>query len=157
MYAVFVFLGSWTLYIFPMYQGSLEISEQHKVIDQLTNAEKDYPQVPPWLWICPPLKLIKEKKRGIRILREHMTNEQDYHDLLVFSDKATTWLYISVAGLLNGLASTWELIKLVPVPERVLVSILIDVLFIVLGILHILFRRSEYREQRLVKKFNENN
>lgn len=150
IYVVLTFIGIWMLYVFPLYQGVEELSEQKRVLQKFSAGREKYPQVSPWWWLLPPLKISKEKQRGIKVLKDNFSDEEDVRALFHFFNKTTGWFYIAIAGLLNGIAATAELAAILPFKVPLWGQLGVDLLIIAIGMLHARYRVSRRREQRLV-------
>lgn len=154
--AILTFIGLWLLYIFPLYQGVLEISEQDKIIGKLSQAdEQKYPEISSWYWLIPPLKIRKEKERGIAILRDSLNGKEDIHALFGFLNKATAWFYISLAGILNAIVATYDLVDSITKSYTLLISFIVDILMIIIGVLVVIYRSNRHRKQRILDKIWE--
>lgn len=152
VYILLTFVGVWMLYIFPLYQGIEELSEQKRVLRKFSVGGKKYPQVSPWWWLLPPVKISKEKQRGIKILKDNFSEEEDVRALFHFFNKTTGWFYIAIAGLLNGIVATAELAAALPFTVPLVGQLAVDLVIIVSGLLHARYRVSRRREQRLIEQ-----
>ncbi|WP_282800725.1 hypothetical protein [Lactococcus lactis] len=102
------FIAKWLLFAFPLYQAYIELIEQQKFLNKIVRKSKKYPKISPWYWVIPPLKITLEKKRGLTILSEGLISKRDFEDSIIFGRKATAWFYVSIAGLLEGVAAVYE-------------------------------------------------
>lgn len=150
--ASLTFIGVWLLYIFPLYQGVLEISEQDRIIGKFQQADNKYAPVSSWYWLLPPLKIKKEKERGIRILRENIHGQEEIHALTNFLNKAVAWFYIALAGILNGLVATYDLIDVLLKNQILLISVIVDIFNIVLGIMIVRRRMSSQHKKKIIQR-----
>lgn len=152
----FSFFGNWLLFTFPLFQGCLEIKEQANTIDILTEQNSDYKKVSPWYWLLPLWKLSLEKKRALTIMRHAALSQQQMRQMLLFFDRATAWFFVSLAGLLGGIAATHALIEQF-FPHLSVWGLVIAVVFVLaISVFNVFYRLSEKREQRLFKKlFND--
>lgn len=148
--ALFAFVGIWMLYFFPLYQGALELSEPNRIIKKFQKEGKDYPKVSPWYWLLPPLKIKKEKERGIRILQDSIA-KKEIDQLFRYFNKAVAWFYIAVAGVLNGVVATNDLFEAFG-QERFWLRLVIDLLLIMGGFFHIRYRFDHRRKERIMTK-----
>ncbi|WP_125766754.1 hypothetical protein [Lapidilactobacillus wuchangensis] len=152
LFACFTFVGVWLLFVFPLYQGVLEVLEQQQIISRFTEANAKYPPVSPWYWLIPPLKVIKEKHRGIRILHDSIGSQEEYHQIFQFLNKAVAWCYIALAGMLNGFVATRELLRAFSWSVNPLSMVALNILIIALGMLYVYYRVNHHREQRMINK-----
>ncbi|KRO17723.1 hypothetical protein [Lacticaseibacillus saniviri] len=152
IYVVLAFIGGWMLYFYPLYQGVLELSEQKRVIDKFRGTDVAYPPVSPWYWLLPPLKISKEKQRGIQILRDRVDQEEESDELLRFFNRATAWFYIALAGILNGIVVTGTMLDQWWPAASVWLSIGLDLVMIALGVVHVRYRMGRRRGQKLMTR-----
>lgn len=152
LYTVLSFVGIWMLYVFPLYQGTLEMSEQQRIIGKFNKKNKEFSHVSNWYWLLPFYKIHLEKKRAIKILRYSTVNEKDYKELLSFFDKALVWIYVSLAGLLNGFVSTHELIEVIALKPQSLLILAVDTVMILIGIIHAYYRVTDRRTKKKLEK-----
>ncbi|MBK0083328.1 hypothetical protein IAE51_05340 [Lactococcus sp. S64] len=155
LYVVLSFIGTWMLYVFPLYQGTLEMSEQQRIIGKFTNKDKKFLKISNCYWLLPFLKIHLEKKRAIKILKDSTNNERDYKELLSFFDKSLVWIYVSLAGLLNGLVSTHELVEVFTIRSHTLFILGIDILMLLIGIVHAYYRVTDKRITRELVKIKK--
>lgn len=152
IYAMMAFIGSWLLYVFPLYQFILEAAQQQKIIRQFRGNQQKYPEVSPWYWLIPPLKLKYEKERSLKILRDKVVDRQDFDQIYLFLNKGTAWFYIAVAGALNGFVATRGLLDSLKWQIPWLGVLLINGSLLALGIIHVQYRMSHQRRQRFEQK-----
>ncbi|WKT14587.1 hypothetical protein P9166_14490 [Lactococcus lactis] len=155
LYTVLSFIGTWMLYVFPLYQGTLEMSEQQRIISKFNNKDKKFLKVSNWYWLLPFFKIHLEKKRAIEILKDSTINERDFKELLSFFDKSLVWIYVSLAGLLNGLVSTHELVEMFTMRSQTLIIIGIDILMVLIGIVHAYYRVTDKRIKKELTKIKK--
>lgn len=155
VYVVLTFIGTWLLYGFSLYQGALELSDQKRIVDKLKDTTP-YPKVSPWYWLLPPLKLKRERQRLQQILHDRINEQEEAGDLFSFFNRATAWFYIALAGILNGIASTGALMAQFLQKGSIWLSIALDALMIVIGVLHVRYRLAHWRGQRMRARFFRN-
>lgn len=98
------------------------------------------------------MKIKKEKERGIRILRENIHGQEEIHALTSFLNKAVAWFYIALAGILNGLVATYDLIDVLLKNKILLISVIVDVFNIVLGIMIVRRRMSSQHKKKIIHR-----
>lgn len=152
VYAALTFMGIWMLYIFPFYQGVMELPEQQRIVDKFKVDLHKYPKVSKWYWLVPPIKISKEKQCGISILKESVNQETESHDLFMFFSKATAWFYIAIAGIFNGIVATKELVNAFLHHDQITIALLVDLLMTVVGGVYVRYRMSAKRRQKMAKQ-----
>ena len=152
IYAVLTFCGVWLLYVFPLYQGALELSEPNKMLKRFQKSGNKYPKVSPWYWLFPPLKIHKEKIRGIKMLRDNISSKKEMDRLFRYFNKAVAWYYIAIAGVLNGIVATHELFAVYSLQEHFISMIVFDCILILAGLYHVHYRLNDARKNRLLTK-----
>ncbi|EOT41137.1 MULTISPECIES: hypothetical protein [Enterococcus] len=155
-YTILTFCGVWLLYIFPLYQGALELTEPNRLLKKFQKTGDHYPKISPWYWLIPPLKIQKEKNRGIKILRHNIKNEKEMDRLYRYFNKAVAWYYIAIAGVLNGIVATHEFFTVFFQNKYFLGMISVDILLIIAGFYHVHYRLKNTRKKRLMKKIFTN-
>lgn len=155
IYALLTFGGVWLLYIFPLYQGALELSEPSKMLSRFKHKQKKYPKISPWYWLIPPLKISKEKQRGIKILQDHLTSQKEMDRLFRYFNKAVAWYYIAIAGVLNGIVATRELLLTFDC-DSLWAVVLVSVILVIIGFYHIHYRLNKERKNRVLTKIFNN-
>lgn len=153
--ATLAFLGDWLLFIFPMYQGVLEISEQKKAMKRFIKKGKKYPDVSPWYWLFPPYKIFLERRRMVHILEDSIDSEKNFFVMQPFMNKATAWFYVALAGLLNGIAATNELLEKFHLELPWPLFLLLIIMLIASGILQVLYRTSKRRQLQQLQKYQK--
>ncbi|WP_159722538.1 hypothetical protein [Enterococcus sp. CSURQ0835] len=152
--ACFNFLGDWLLYTFPLYQGMMEVSEQEAQLEKFAANARQTKSVPDLYWFIPPLKIYLERKRTKKILFESTVDDADLKKLFTILNKATAWLYVSFAGLLNGIASTHELAESFHFHWSLPIFLLVIIGLLILSNSHVLYRVSAQREKKMMKKLH---
>ncbi|WP_423253187.1 hypothetical protein [Melissococcus plutonius] len=147
------FIGEWLLYTFPFYQGCLEIMEQVSELTKLIGEDTNYKEVSPWFWVVPFLKPYLERRRALEIVRERNMNENDLYSLLMFSDRASAWFFVSLAGFFKGTSLTYELFKEYFPHHNPLWIVPIIWLIITLTIFNAVYRLSGERATRIIRNF----
>lgn len=156
-YAVIAFVGVWMLFSFPLYQGALELSEPNRILAKFIADDERYPKISPWYWVFPPLKINLEKKRGIKILQENIEGVSQQNELYRYFNKAVGWFYIAIAGLLNGLVVTHDLIEKLGWSIGWLGTFVIDLMMVAGGVIHVMYRFNPKRQENMMKRlFPEN-
>ncbi|MGM0238008.1 hypothetical protein [Enterococcus sp. AZ103] len=153
--ALLAFLGDWLLFIFPMYQGVLEITEQKKALRRFMKKGKKYPDISLWYWLLPPYKIFLERQRIKRILRDSIDSEKNFFVMQPFMNKATAWFFVAIAGLLNGIAATNDLLEQFKVELPWQLFILLILVLIVSGILQVIYRSSKRRQSQQLQKYQK--
>lgn len=145
-------LGNWLLFSFPLFQGCLEMKEQANTIEILIEENAEYKKISPWYWLLPFRKLSLEKKRALTIMRNASLNQQQMKQMLLFFDRATAWLFVSLAGLLSGIAATNTLLEKLFPHEPIWVLCIVIMIIIGISTFNVFYRLSKKREQRLITK-----
>lgn len=149
---ILAFVGDWLLFSFPLYQGLLELTEQKKILNRLEDKKDVIKAISPWLWLLPLYKIFLEKKRAIQIIQLTSPKEKEVFAMIRYFDKATAWFYVSIAGVLKGFVSTFEVLNTYHVKINVSIFILINVCMVILGLGNALYRLSNLRNSKMVDK-----
>lgn len=130
------FVAVWLLFSFPLYQATLELSSQSIMFSQKVKGSLgSVKRISKWYWLLPPLKIHKEKQRSINIIRQLNLDEMQVRVLLNYLDKATAWFYVALAGWLNAVFVTNDLLERWGQPQAgwLLLAIIIVMTFIAIG------------------------
>ncbi len=147
------FIGDWLLYIFPLYQGWMELYTYDRFIQRFEKTAKTVPKISPMLWIIPFYKIHREKQRAMLILKQDVSSNQELDEMLSFLDKSVAWFYVALGGLLNAIYATYELTSNLLPNFPIISAGIISLLSFFLGIFHARYRVSEYRKRRMIRKF----
>ena len=140
------FGSAWLIFTFSLYQGLLELNEQLSVVrEQKGQSEK---KVSPWLWLLPPLKVLNEKKRTLKILAENNVSRDQLSKVIGFLDKATGWFYVALGGWLLAIAETYSLVEEHVEENVVLIFVIVLILLTDLGIANGFYRTSDKRKKK---------
>ncbi|MGG5318867.1 hypothetical protein [Enterococcus sp. AZ072] len=145
------FTGGWLLFIFPMYQAFLELSDQAITFSKMVSGRLEtVKKISPLYWVLPPLKIHKEKERALIIIREMKLEANDLKKLLLYFDKATAWFYVALAGLFNSIYVTYELFGKLHLPRSPLHFFITIIVLIVLSASSVRYRLDAKRiEQKI--------
>lgn len=146
------FIGEWLLFAFPFYQSCLELEEQESSIRLLTKDDSHYRKISSWYWLLPFYKIYYEKRRAVEIIRKEGLHSDKLTDMLRYFDKATAWFYVSIAGLLKGISTTYELFESFHWEEHYTLFVLTVLVLILLSFINVGYRMSKRRKQRMLSK-----
>ena len=153
-------IGTWLLFIFPLYQAMLELDEQIQrvKIKEITTTKKinKIPKVSPYYWFWPPLKIRLEKKRMVRILKLYNTSNEHLELLSKMLDKATAWFYVSLGALFVAISTTYDLLNELRIMPNLLDFWVIIVVIMLMGIGIDRYRMSTYRLKKFTTQIKQN-
>lgn len=100
-------VGAWLVFTFSIYQGLLDMQEQRQLIaDRVTVVDK----FSPWWWVLPPVKIAKEKARGLQMLASLGLSETTVSGISRAFSRAVAWFYVAIGGALTTLAALYTLL-----------------------------------------------
>ncbi|GLB47482.1 hypothetical protein WR164_14610 [Philodulcilactobacillus myokoensis] len=150
------FIGAWLLFMFPLYQGILDINDQDLIVSNIIKKSRKNKSVfrkniSRFLWLIPPLKVHLERERSLAILRSS-NNDANFDDIYSLLNKATAWVYVAFAGVLNGIVATNDLLQEADVSHPIWSLVIISLIMIIISIFYIGYRISDHRKQKLYVK-----
>ncbi|MGY3702935.1 hypothetical protein BW731_04480 [Vagococcus martis] len=148
-------LGVWGLFSFPLYQAFLELSEQAITFTQHINIEKNFKKISPWLWLFPPLKISREKKRALSIIHEITLSDDEAKNMMTYFDKATAWFYVATAGLFNAIYFSYDLYKESSFNQSPILFILFLIFMTIFSILNVVYRMNPKRLDKKSQKLRK--
>ncbi|UQS86119.1 hypothetical protein MOO44_00300 (plasmid) [Nicoliella spurrieriana] len=109
------FIGDWLLFIFPLFQGILDVTEGSELLRGAKGTKntdsKKHRRYGSLLWLLPPLKIMIERRKVMKISKYALNRKIDFDKVYRKLNVATAWVYVSVAGVLNGIVSTEDLLE----------------------------------------------
>ena len=151
----FELIGAWLIFIFPLYQGMLELQEQIQHVKKLGISNSKLPKVSIWYWIFPPLKIKLEKQRMFKLLSLRQTSTEELDLFLHFLDKATAWFYVALGGLLTAISVTYNTLEEFKIDLSPLVFWLLIILIIICTFISDNYRINSKRKQRIIQKIQD--
>lgn len=154
IYAIISFLASYIMFVFCLFQGVLDMSNQINELHKMENSSKKYHPIMAGLWMIPPLKIMLERNRLRKILRDSHYNENTikFRAFYNVSNQSTAWAYISFACMLDAIVSIKTLFDAfrwhLPIPLFIILSLLL----IILGYAQVMYRVSDDRKEKLGTK-----
>lgn len=146
------FIEEWLLFIFPLYQSWLELEEQESTIRALTKDDRQYPKISSWYWVLPFYKIAYEKRRSIEIIQKEGLSSGELKDILRYFDKSTDWFYVSLAGLLNSISTTYEVFEHFNLGHHLIAYWLTVLFLIVFGFINSSYRMGQRRKKTMFAK-----
>lgn len=143
--AIVSLIGDWLLFTFPLFQGLMELQEYQELLDDFDQLSKNWDEVSPWWWLVPIVKIQLERKRGHEILRQATRTRSERRRALSFLDQATAWYFVSVAGWLKMVSSTYELLEIYDAKENIWLLVLLVVLLTAGGLFNAYYRIDRKR------------
>ncbi|USS88351.1 hypothetical protein M3M39_02420 [Fructilactobacillus hinvesii] len=148
------FIGDWLLFIFPLYQGRMELMESNTVFAKY--QIKGHKTKPTSLleWIIPPLLFHRLKKTAGRAqVQDLVNNKEDFKNFYSFYNKGLAWYFVAYAGFLNGVCSTYELIieKMELGRIGIILFIVVSLVIFLAGQYYVNYLTSWKREKRFIQ------
>ncbi|MBW1606172.1 hypothetical protein [Lactobacillus sp. Sy-1] len=144
------FFGDWLLFVFPLYQGLLDVTEGS---DMLKNAhssgKKRNRMISSLLWLLPPLKVLIERRRVRQISKYALNQSVDFNKVYRKLNVATAWVYVSLAGVLNGIVATEELLEIYNYGDNWWILLITSLLIVFIGIKIIQYFVSDKRKKHV--------
>jgi hypothetical protein len=145
------FFGAWLLVAGPVFQASIELSEEgferSRFADMSKSVESPEP-ISSWWWLVPPVRYWLERRRQHdyreRILS--VMSAEDLEALISFGSKAMGWLYVGMGGFLIAVKETYSLVEEHEWPAWFLFPIVAVMAFIAL--FNTVVRNSRSREMK---------
>lgn len=106
------FLGAWLLFVGPVYQAALELSERDALREAFGQAMTWRPErVSAWWWLLPPVHYVLQRRRSRDFHRTVLSalRPDQIQVLVTYFNKATGWLFVGLGGLLIATKETSEL------------------------------------------------
>ncbi len=148
-------LGEWLLFTFPMYQGLMELDDYRNFFSKFDNYRMDYKKISPWFWILPPLKIILERNRAMKVIKKFVTSEHDIKVLMSFIDKATAWYYVSLGGWFKVVTSIYEILTENHVKLFIPVFLVLIIIATSSGFISAYYRIGSHRRRKMISKFQK--
>lgn len=146
------FVADWLLFVFPLYQGKMELMESNTFFAKYQSSNSEKKSAPFIYWLFPPLLFHYYKKNAHQQLISLAKNKQDLKNFYSFYNKGLAWYFVSYAGFLNAIASTYELIEKLELEEfAIWGTILICLCFFFAGNYYVNYLCSKKRHQRFIK------
>ncbi|EKK20419.1 hypothetical protein B808_508 [Fructilactobacillus florum 8D] len=105
------FVADWLLFVFPLYQGRMELMESNSVYAKYQSTHSKKKGVPFLYWLFPPLYFRYVKKQNIKGLNRLFKNKDDFRNFYGFYNKSIAWYFVSYAGFLNAIESTYGVLE----------------------------------------------
>ncbi|WP_429971482.1 hypothetical protein ACQW5G_02375 [Fructilactobacillus sp. Tb1] len=103
------FFADWLLFIFPLYQGKMELMESSTIFAKYQSSTSKKKKVPFFYWLFPPLLFHHYKVTAHKQFERLSANEVDINNFYSFYNKAFAWYFVSYAGFLHAITSTYEI------------------------------------------------
>lgn len=155
IFTLMPFLGDWLLFIFSMYQAGLELQSYEQFLNKYRNYSIKLNKVSPLYWILPPYKIYLEKKRATKILESIVKSQSQFNDIFNFLNKATAWWYVSIAGLLNAIYSTNELLDKLKIGTNPIIFLIIIIILFLFGLGQVKYRLSNQRKNKMYNQIKK--
>ncbi|USS93098.1 hypothetical protein M8332_05740 [Fructilactobacillus ixorae] len=149
------FIGDWLLFIFPLYQGQMELMESNSVFAKYQIKGHKPKNASLLEWMIPPLLFRRIKRTaGKAQINDLINNKEDFQNFYSFYNKGLAWYFVSYAGFLNGVCSTYELIieKLALGRIGIVIFIVVSLLIFFAGHYFVSYLTSGKREKRFIKR-----
>ncbi|KRO00730.1 hypothetical protein [Companilactobacillus kimchiensis] len=148
----FELIGAWLIFIFPLYQGMLELQEQIQSVKRNEIKESTLPKISMWYWLFPPLKIRLEKQRMFKLLSQRHTSNTELEAFLHFLDKATAWFYVALGGLLTAISVTYGTLEQFKIELSPPIFWLLIIVIIICTFVSDNHRINSKRKQRIIQK-----
>ncbi|USS86155.1 hypothetical protein M3M38_05530 [Fructilactobacillus cliffordii] len=148
------FVGDWLLFIFPMYQGRMELMESNSLFAKYQVKGHKPKPISLLEWIIPPLIFHRLKKTAGRAqIKDLVNNKEDFKSFYSFYNKGLAWYFVAYAGFLNGVCSTYELLneKMELGTIGIILLIIISLIIFFAGQYYVSYLTSWKREKRFIK------
>ncbi|KRN79125.1 hypothetical protein IV52_GL000530 [Fructilactobacillus lindneri DSM 20690 = JCM 11027] len=155
------FVADWLLFIFPLLQGKMELMDSNSVFKKYQSSHHQgfslkglFKNI---IWVIPPLRIYYLKKYAGKELFDLSLNKEDFAKFYGFYNKSIAWYYVSYAGFLDALYTTYEMTEYLPIGEwSLIIFIVIVVILTYGGISYTNYMVSSNRKINLVKKIAKN-
>jgi len=148
-------LAGWLLFTFPMYQGLMELSDYRNIFSKFDQYRGDYHEISPWYWLIPPVKIILERNRAMKVIKRFVKSDHDIKVFISFNDKATAWYFVSLGGWIDLITSIYDILEGLHLTHFILFFLLISLIATMSGFFSAYYRVSEIRQKKMVKKFKK--
>lgn len=138
-------LGVWGLFSFPLYQAFLELAAQATNFTKQAKITHEFKKISAWYWLCPPLKISKEKHRALNIIHKMDLSDVEAKNMMTYFDKATAWFYVATAGLFNAIYFSYDLYKDSSFNHSPILFLLFLIFMTAFSILNAVYRMSPKR------------
>lgn len=146
------FVADWLLFIFPLYQGKMELMESNSVFAKYQSSTAKKKKLPFFYWLFPPLLFHHYKKQAHQQLSNLAANQQDLKNFYSFYNKGLAWYFVSYAGFLHAIASSYELLEKFDLEElATLGTFLICLCCFFAGNYYVDYLCSKKRHHRFIK------
>lgn len=147
-----VFVAGWLLFIFPLYQGKMELMESNTVFAKYQGSKGKKKSISFVYWLFPPLLLHYYKKNTHQQLVRLASNKKDLQNFYSFYNKGFAWYFVSYAGFLHAIVSSYEVMEKLELGEfSTLATLIVVVIFFFAGNHYVDYLCSKKRHQRFIK------
>lgn len=151
------FIADWLLFIFPLYQGKMELMESNTVFAKYQSSTEKRKKAPFIYWLFPPFLFHYYKKNANQQLINLSLNKKDLKNFYSFYNKGLAWYFVSYAGFLNAIASSYEALEKFELGEfAILGTFIICTCCFFAGNQYVDYLCSKKRHQRFIKSIATN-
>lgn len=147
------FFAEWFLFTFSLQQTVIELDEQRYILDEIELTSEKYRDVSPLYWVFPPLKVWIEKRRAERILHDITVKRGEFDELFDLTNRAIAWAYLAVAEIFISVIATEEVLEIFNIQLSNWKFVGLNLFFVILGILIVVYRTSDFMKNRLLRRY----
>lgn len=148
-------IGDWLLFSFPLNQGLMELSDYKRFVKDFDKTSKSMAKISPWYWIMPNLKIHFEKSRAQKVLKSIIKDEDDFRTAINFTNKATAWYFVGLAGWLKMICSVYEFLEEFELRNLGWWLLLVVIVLTFAGLFSAYYRVSSHRQKVILAKFEK--
>lgn len=148
-------LAEWLLFTFPMYQGLMELSDYRNIFSEFNQYRGDYHEISPWYWLIPPVKIILERNRAMKVIKRFVKTDHEIKVFISFNDKATAWYFVSLGGWMELITSIYDILQTLKLANFRWIFLVVSLIVTLTGFFSAYYRVSEIRQKKMVEKFKK--